>query len=70
MPNANLSTECSSASNILSSISTIIQGGPEIMQQLWLLISWTSSMKHNFYVILFGRTFIFQQNDTMIISFG
>ena len=47
-----------------------IQGGPERMQQLWLLISWTSSMKHNFFNILFGRTFIFQQNDTIIISFG
>ena len=22
------------------------------------------------FIILFGRTFIFQQNDTMIISFG
>ena len=77
-----------------------LQGGPERMQQLWLLISWTSSMKHNCFFIylvtgwprknattlivnfmnivdetklflnLFGRTFIFQQNDTMIISFG
>ena len=45
-----------------------IQGGPERMQQPWLLISWTSSMKQLFF-ILFGRTFIFQQNYTMIISF-
>ena len=32
----------------------LIQGGPERMQQLWLLISWTSSMKHNcflFYLV-------------------
>ena len=26
-----------------------IQGGPERMQQLWLLISWTSSMKQIFF---------------------
>ena len=34
--------------------SAAIQGGPERMQQLWLLISWSSSMKQNcllFYVI-------------------
>ena len=52
------------------SVSTDIQGGPERMLQLWSLISWTSSMKQNsFFFFLFGRTFIFQQNDTMIISF-
>ena len=28
-----------------------IQGGPEGMQQLWLLISWTSSMKQNCFLI-------------------
>ena len=28
----------------------VIQGGPERMQQLWLLISWTSSMKQNFFI--------------------
>ena len=45
--------------------------GPERMQQLWLLISWTSfPMKQTLFFILFGRIFIFQQNDTMIISFG
>ena len=46
-----------------------IQGGPERMQRFWLLISWTSSMKQLF-CISFCRTFIFQENDTMIINFG
>ena len=60
--------QCQMHQSVLYSFS--IQGGPERMQQLWLLISRTLSMKQNCFLILFGRTFIFQQNDTMIINFG
>ena len=60
--------QCQMHQSVLYSFS--IQGGPERMQQLWLLILRTLSMKQNCLYFLFGRTFIFQQNDTMIINFG
>ena len=44
----------SKATNSISHWCLPIQGGPERMQQLWLLISWTSSMKQNcflFYLV-------------------
>ena len=45
----------------------IIQGGPERMQQLNFK---NIVNKTELYLILFGRTFIFQQTDTMVINFG
>ena len=40
------------------------------MQQLWSLISRTSSIKTDLFSILPGRKFIFQQNDIMTINLG
>ena len=47
-----------------------IQGGPE-RNATTLIVNFMHIVDETeLFFILFGRTFIFQQNDTMIISFG
>ena len=48
----------------------LYQGDPERMQRLLIVNFMNIVDETELFCISFGRTFIFQQNDTMIINFG